>query len=113
MLWKPRAKNQIRDITEPQFLPASVDFETFADATFMQLTMNHVDQMLHNGYFSMGRWLMPDNQKRPRVVVAHVLPGSYTERILERGMVVSTVNGHDVFTLEDLRLHFMPKGPIW
>jgi len=109
LLWKPKVEVQIQEILEPVFTPEDVDFETFAGLTIMQLTMNHLDTLIRKGEYTLGRWLCPENALQPRLAVVHVDPGTYAARVLRPGMIIKSVNGHDVFRLEDVRKYFTPS----
>lgn len=77
--------------------------------TIMKLTMNHLDSLIRKGQYSLGRWLCPENALQPRLAVVHVDPGTYAARVLRPGMIIKSVNGHDVFQLEDFRKFFTPS----
>merc|ERR1719310_1424008 len=80
----------------------------------MQLTVNHVIELLRSGdHPTLGRWLLPENQMRPRLLITHVEKGTYASRVLSPGMVVQAINGQNVSTLTDARRAFAPEGATW
>ena len=96
-------------VDEPHFSPQELDFGCFAGLTVMQMSLNHVTKLLNEGYpLTLGRWMLPVNQVQPRLMVTHITQGSYAGRVT--GMVVKRLNGHRVFTLEDLRKSFVPRN---
>lgn len=114
MKWKDSYRPGIDLIEETLHAPKSLEFEVFAGVTFMQMTMNHVENLLTNqGALTLGRWLLPEAQTKPRLIVTHVNPGSYASHVLNPGMVISSVNGKNVSTLEEYRNMFTPKDDVW
>lgn len=115
MVWNASAyQTGIKAVTEPHFHPEDVDFEYFNDVAVMQMTLNHVLELLKGGRpATLGRWLLPENIAEPRLIVSYVKSGTYASRVLAPGMVISSLNGHNVTTLRDFRTHFQPHGDIW
>jgi len=114
MAWRPEYDSGIRSVEEPHFDPESMGFEVFAGVTLMQLTVNHVLSLLEEGaHETLGRWLLPENRFRKRLVVTYVEKGTYASRVLSPGMVVETVNGKNVSTLQDFQRYFKPDGDTW
>jgi len=114
LLWRPEYSMEVEDVDEPHFQPDKVDFEVFAGVTFMQMTVNHIMDLLRLGRpQTLSRWLLVENQMQPRLLITHVEEGGYTSRVLAPGMVVQKVNGANVSSLHDLRRHFQPRGATW
>jgi len=115
MAWKPDYEPGIRMITEPHFEPDAADYEIFADVTVMQMTQNHVASLIASGGVppSYGRWLLEDNEVTPRLIITKVQDGTYASTVLAPGMVVASINGHNVSSLKDFRQHFEPADGLW
>merc|ERR1719221_1666963 len=81
----------------------------------MQMTVNHIVKLLRspNIPLSVGRWLLPENEQIPRVLITYVDKGMYASRVLTPGMVLAKVNGQNVSSLQDVRDNFVPRGPSW
>jgi hypothetical protein len=77
------------------------------------MSINHI-ALLMGQIPSYDRWLTPENIKEPKLLVTRVQPGGYAATVLSRGMVLSTVNGEKVKTLEDYRRVFeKPNSSVW
>eukprot|EP00929_Paragymnodinium_shiwhaense_P109213 TRINITY_DN75572_c0_g1_i1.p1 TRINITY_DN75572_c0_g1~~TRINITY_DN75572_c0_g1_i1.p1 ORF type:complete len:742 (-),score=147.97 TRINITY_DN75572_c0_g1_i1:30-2255(-) len=115
MKWKSSYEDGVKSITEPYFQDHDLRYESFADVTIMQLTQNHVLSLVDTGTVTASRWLLPEAQGKPRLVVADALSGSYASRVLEPGMILESVNGKAVRKLEDLQdpSVFKPSGKFW
>lgn len=112
--WRPQYSVAVEDVEEPHFESKYMDFDVFAGVTFMQMTVNHIVELLKAGRpQTLSRWLLIENQEVPRLVITHVEEGTYASRVLTSGMVVQQVNGQNVSTLSDLRQKFHPKGMAW
>merc|ERR1719265_2641767 len=72
--WQPDYESGIRIITEPYFHEEALDYEVFADITVMEMTVNHIMELLENAPPTLGRWLMPENMVSKRLVVTDVIP---------------------------------------
>jgi len=105
----------VKDIAEPIFEQQAIDFEAFAGVTLMQMTVNHIVKLLRSSSIpmSVGRWLLPENEQSPRVLITYVDKGMYASRVLAPGMVLSKVNGQPISTLQDVRDSFVPRGVTW
>merc|ERR1719238_1443848 len=110
MDWVPEGESkspyesQIRNIVEPFWDPKSMEYELFAGITVMQLTINHIIRLLRIGEPpTLGRWLLPENQDKPRLLITHVEKGTYASRVVAPGMVIDKVNGHEVGTLDSYK----------
>lgn len=93
-----------------------MEYELFSGITVMQLTVNHILKLLSVGQPpTLGRWLLPESQVQPRLIITHVDKGNYAGRVVAPGMVVAKVNGHEVYTLDDYRKFFEPAAgePTW
>merc|ERR1719259_1528262 len=113
MRQRPEHLMRVREIQEPHFQEEALDYETFAGVTVMQMSLNHVALLASRGLTPLGRWLLPENQVEPRLMVSHVTPGTYASRVLTEGMVVAKVNGHDVSNLADFRSSFDSDSTSW
>jgi S1-C subfamily serine protease len=113
MRQRPEHFMGVREIQEPHFQEEALDYESFAGVTVMQMNLNHVAMLASRGATSLGRWLLPENQVEPRLMVSHVTPGTYASRVLAEGMVVAKVNGHEVSTLADFRSAFDSNSTSW
>jgi len=112
--WRPQYSVSVEDVEEPHFESKYLDFDVFAGVTFMQMTVNHIVELLKAGRpQTLSRWLLIENQEIPRLVITHVEEGTYASRVLTSGMVVQAVNGQNVSTLSELRQKFQPKGMAW
>eukprot|EP00421_Protoceratium_reticulatum_P004063 CAMPEP_0168376182 /NCGR_PEP_ID=MMETSP0228-20121227/10189_1 /TAXON_ID=133427 /ORGANISM="Protoceratium reticulatum, Strain CCCM 535 (=CCMP 1889)" /LENGTH=815 /DNA_ID=CAMNT_0008389161 /DNA_START=81 /DNA_END=2525 /DNA_ORIENTATION=- len=99
----------VKQIAEPLYAKDPWDYEFFADATIMQMTVNHIAALVPSSP-TLGRWLLPEAQGRPRLIITDVGQGKYTSRNLAPGMVIESINGHDVSTLDEYRQHFEPQN---
>lgn len=117
MRWRPEYDLGVREVVEPYYEKTLLDYEVFAGVTLMRMTLNHVYTLINDcakwGTCTLGRWMMERNQLKPHVMVVHVDQGAYAYGVVAEGMTVSSVNGYDVSTLEDVRKHFVPKGTTW
>jgi len=113
MQWRPEYESGIRSIFEPYFEPQALEYESFASIFVMQLNIHHLWALLdYTTLPLLGQFVQRGQQ--PRLVVASVLEGTYASRVLVPGMVLSTLNGHKVTTLEEYRAHFEPEdGKPW
>jgi len=113
MGWQDRFETGVREVREPFYEQQAFDYEVFAEVTIMQMSINHI-AMLMEVIPSFDRWLTPEGIKEPKLLVTKVQPGGYGSSVLARGMVLSTVNGEKVKTLEDYRRVFeKPNGSVW
>uniref|UniRef100_A0A7S4SXG7 Serine protease n=1 Tax=Alexandrium monilatum TaxID=311494 RepID=A0A7S4SXG7_9DINO len=114
MMSQPSFEPGIRMVMEPHFEPEALDFEVFADVTVMQMTKNHVAQLLQAGApVTYGRWLLEDNALQPRLLVTNVGGGSYASTVLAPGTVLASLNGRGVSSLAEFREHFEPADGFW
>mmetsp|Transcript_42813 Transcript_42813/g.80295 ORF Transcript_42813/g.80295 Transcript_42813/m.80295 type:complete len:912 (+) Transcript_42813:158-2893(+) len=99
----------VKDVREPHFERQAMEYEIFAGVTFMQMSVQHIYKLLRWGESpTLGRWLLPENQKQERLIVTHVQEGTYASRVLAAGMVVDKVNGKEVHNIPELRAAFEP-----
>jgi len=112
MDWQESFETGVREIREPFFEQAAFDYEVFAEVTIMQMSINHI-ALLMSMIPSFDRWLTPEGIKEPKLLVTRVQPGGYAASVLARGMVLSTVNGKKVKTLEDYRQAFDANSSVW
>jgi len=114
MQWQDTYHGGVRTVEEPYYEPQATQFEIFAGITMMQLTVNHIySLMVDGGHPTLGKWLLPENQAVPRILVTHVDEGVYASHVLSPGMIVSKVNGVPVTTLKSIQEHFVPKDDLW
>lgn len=115
MVWRPQYALGIRAVLEPALQPVALDYEVFADITVMQMTQNHIVELIQSGVSpTFGRWLLQDSLLRPRLLVTKVTQGSYASSVVAPGMVLSELNGHSVSTLADYRRHFFDgTSELW
>jgi len=113
MDWQDRFETGVREVREPFYEQQAFDYEVFAEVTIMQMSINHI-AMLMGRIPSYDRWLTPEGIREPKLLVTKVQPGGYGASVLSRGMVLSTVNGEKVNTLEDYRRVFeKPNSSVW
>jgi hypothetical protein len=99
----------IRNIIEPFWERKALEYETFSGITVMALSVNHIIKLLRMGQPpTLGRWLLPENQQKPHLLITHIQRGNYASRVLAPGMVVSKVNDQEIGTLDDYRNVFEP-----
>jgi hypothetical protein len=117
MEWKPdKYVGGIRNIVEPFWDPESQSYEIFSGITIMEMTVNHIINLLRAGQPpTLGRWLLPENMQKKQLIITHVQPGGYASRVVSPGMVISKVNGHEIGTLEEYRKIFIPPDneTVW
>merc|ERR550532_879347 len=88
-----------------------MEYEVFAGVTLMQMTVQYIIMLLRAGQPpTIGRWLLPENQKKEHLIVTHVEKGTYASRVLAPGMVVDKVNGETVTNFTELRDAFRPPA---
>jgi serine protease Do len=105
--WNSNYERGIRYVNEPAF--TDIEYEMFGDISIMEMTINHIAVVIQSDP-GPARWLHPDLVSKPRLMINFVKPGSYAADFLVPGAAVSKVNGHEVYTLADLRKHFVPQG---
>jgi len=106
----------INNVVEPFWDPKAMRYELFAGITVMQLTVNHIIKLLRIGQPpTLGRWLLPENQDKKRLLITHVEAGTYASRVVAPGMVIAKVNDQEVGTLDEYMKIFMPPEgtPTW
>mmetsp|Transcript_6803 Transcript_6803/g.18744 ORF Transcript_6803/g.18744 Transcript_6803/m.18744 type:complete len:1039 (-) Transcript_6803:437-3553(-) len=99
----------IREVKEPTWEKDMVRFEIFAGVLVMKMTINHVVELIDDGYYSAGRWLSSEAKEKPRLIIAYLQPDTYAHRVLVEGQVVESINGINVSTLEDYAEAFQPR----
>merc|ERR1719453_730446 len=114
LIWRKEYTPGIDSVTEPLYAAGSTDFEVFAGITFMQMTENHIKVLMGKGApVTLGRWLLPEFQLQPRMIITHIKPNTYASHVLAPGMVLTQLNENNVSTLHDFREHFNPEGESW
>jgi len=112
--WREEYTPGIDEVNEPLYSTKSTEFEVFSGITIMQMTVNHIASLMsHGAPVTLGRWLLPDYQLKPHLIVTHIAPNTYASHILASGMVITSLNGHNISTLNDFREHFIPEGAAW
>lgn len=112
--WRKEYTPGIDKVIEPLYAPLATEFEVFSGITLMQMTVNHLASLMNHGApITLGRWLLPEYQLKARLIITHIEPSTYASHVLAQGMVLSTLNGHNVSTLNDFRSHFIPEGSAW
>jgi S1-C subfamily serine protease len=101
----------IRYVEEPEFEEDLTQYVLFGDIAIMQLTFNHIESLYKYNPLLAG-YLLPEERKQNRLVLPFVMPGSYAGEFLMPGDIIRRVNGHEVFTLEDFKTHFIPDELI-
>jgi serine protease Do len=88
----------------PEYEKEEIDYEVIGGLVVMPLTMNHV-AMFGERNFSLSKYIRPENQHEPALIITHVLPNSQAQnaRILTSGSIIDEVNNKEVKTLEDFR----------
>jgi S1-C subfamily serine protease len=108
--WKSSAYDQgILYVDEPTFEENLTQYVVFGDIAVMQLTFNHIE-LLYRSNPTLAGFLQPDLMEQSRLIMPFVSPGSYASEFLRPGSIVKRVNGHEVFTLDDFREHFVPDA---
>jgi len=112
--WRPEYSLAVEDVEEPYFENEAMKYEIFAGITIMQMTTNHIADLLKSGRpQTLSRWLLIENQAEPRLLITDVEEGTYASRVLTPGMVVQAINGKNVSKLGDIRKEFSPTGIAW
>merc|ERR1719191_1533133 len=70
--WRPEFDRGIRFVDEPTF--GDIEYEIFGDVTIMQMTQNHILQLVEENYLEATHWLHPDVIYSPRLIVSAVEP---------------------------------------
>lgn len=108
--WKEDAYDQgILYVDEPAFEENLTQYVIFGDIAVMQLTFNHIE-LLYKANPSLAGFLQPDLMDSTRLIMPFVSPGSYASEFLRPGSIVKRVNGHEVYTLDDFKEHFVPDA---
>merc|ERR1719265_81138 len=108
--WKEDAYDQgIVYVDEPAFEENLTQYVVFGDIAVMQLTFNHIE-LLYKANPALAGFLQPELMESSRLIMPFVSPGSYASEFLRPGSIVKRVNGHEVFTLEDFKKHFVPDA---
>jgi len=106
--WRPEAYDVgIRYVEEPEFEEDLTQYVLFGDIAIMQLTFNHIESLYKYNPLLAG-YLLPEERKQNRLVIPFVMPGSYAGEFLTAGDIIRKVNGHEVFTIDDFKTHFIP-----
>lgn len=117
LAWRSEYDEGINLVTEPRMRDYDEAFEVFGDLGVMQMTENHIDEVVYGWRQDMGpsRWLHPDSVTEPRLVVNFLRAGSYAGKVLSTGASVKFLNGKRVRTLKEWRTHLAPAGEsdIW
>jgi hypothetical protein len=116
MEWRESLSFGIKPIDEPYFQQPDLEFEFMGDVMVMQMTTNHISEIVKEAPgTAVSRWLVPTERKKAHLMIVFVTPGSYADRVLMRGMVVSKINGHPVTTLAQWRdPHILDSaGAFW
>jgi hypothetical protein len=111
--WKKEYENGVPYIPEPYFEEQWTDFEVFGDLTIMQMVKDHITTFGKQSNPLVQRWLSPGEPLEPKLIITDVQKGTYAQRVLSEGMVIKTLNGHNVSTLKDFRDHFSPADKVW
>jgi hypothetical protein len=108
--WRGSAYDQgIVYVDEPAFEENLTQYVVFGDIAVMQLTFNHIE-LLYKANPALAGFLQPELMESSRLIMPFVSPGSYASEFLRPGSIVKRVNGHEVFTLEDFKKHFVPDA---
>jgi len=116
MEWNESYRKKLHNIVEPYFEPDALKYEIFAGVTVMDMTLNHVIRLLKAGEPpTLGRWLLPEYQDKPRLLVTHVQEGSYASRVVSPGMVIEKMNDKKIGSLAEYRnmSNFWPEKNVW
>lgn len=113
MAWAPEYELGVHWIDEPRQDGRAGAYELFADMSIMELTINHIDEVLKK-YEDPGptRWLHPDLITEPRLIVNYVKPGSYASSVVGVGSAVEKINGKVIRTLQEFRQNFAPAEAL-
>lgn len=121
--WRSEYTAGVPFIQEPEFEPKIREYECFAGACVMQMTLNFVADGLGSELVggaetrSLLQYADPQHQVQSHLVINYVDQGTYTHRVIKPGMIVKSVNGVKVNTLDEFKRHFVPsqdlssKGP--
>src|SRR5690606_2884309 len=82
----------------------TIDYELIGGMVVMELTRNHIEELAEYSP-DLIRYYHPEYCIEPVLVIATILPGSYTRtlRTLKPGDIIKKVNGITVATLSDFR----------
>jgi serine protease Do len=81
-----------------------VDYEMIGGVVIMPLAINHIPFLMKTSP-ELTRFVELKNQLKPRLVVTNIILESVAmhSRMLNSGVLIKEVNGHEVSTLEELR----------
>lgn len=85
-----------------------VGYETFGGMVIMELTLNHIP-LFSEDTPELFNYHLPENRLESRLVITHILPGSYTHQLSMVGVgdIIQEVNGKSVNTLTDLQKYIL------
>jgi len=95
----------------PEYEKDVTDYEAFGGMVVMELTQNHLDYFLFQGFFggSEYSWLekyrSPENCNKPRLVITTIIGGSVAQQThqLKDGLIITKVGDKEVGTLAEFR----------
>ncbi len=82
----------------------TIDYEVFGGMVIQPLTINHIP-MLMNAAQGLLKYIEFENEKKPVLVITHLIPNSQADRLemLRAGVILKEINGKSVATLSELR----------
>lgn len=98
----------VKQIYEMRYAKQLLDFEVFAGITMMQLTQNHVRRLMMtwDATAHLSCFLQEENTVKPRLIITAISPGSEADELLQPGMIIKSINGKIVNTMQELRDNF-------
>lgn len=87
----------------PDFEMHELDYEVIGGLCVMQLRYNHFDILQDT--FSLRKYKAPENAGKSVLVITHIMPGSYADRIhcFYAGDILTSINDQKVHTVADVR----------
>ncbi|MFH1643651.1 MAG: trypsin-like peptidase domain-containing protein [bacterium] len=87
-----------------EFESQEIDYVVFGGMVLMPLTLNHIAILLER-VPELVRYIRPEEQQKPAVVITHILPDSQARkaRVLTPGATLEEVNGEKIKNLDDFR----------
>lgn len=81
-----------------------IDYEVIAGIVVMDLTVNHIPHLMQSAPM-LSRYLSPENQDKPQLVVTHIHRTSpaHKAKYISAGSIINKVNDQEVKTLAEFR----------
>lgn len=81
-----------------------LDYEIFGGMVVMQLSLNHIKQLIHQAP-GLAKYTEMKHQTEPVLIITHIFPNSqlFKSRTIIPGVTLNEINGIEVKTLDDFR----------